>query len=109
MLTISIFYLASTTSTTTAPYCAATCSGIFNPTVTTTNCSLFCNDGGSYYCLPNSTDCAGQYYSPNGFGFCDPASVRYTSSCNTTSHCCVYDNYYPDYYCLSKNTCGFSG
>ncbi|CAF1051176.1 unnamed protein product [Adineta steineri] len=100
---------AASTTTATAVYCASTCTGSFNSSANTTTCSLYCDDGGSYYCRSTSTYCAGQYYDPAGFGFCDPASSRYTGSCNTTDYCCVYDNYYPDYYCLSKVSCGFSG
>ena len=109
LLAILMFCLASATTTTVAPYCATTCTGSFNPSVITTTCSLYCDDGGVYYCRNNSTYCAGLYYSPSGFGFCDPASSRYTGPCNTTGYCCVYDNFYPDYYCLSKSSCGFSG
>ncbi|CAF0943754.1 unnamed protein product [Adineta steineri] len=99
----------TSTTTTTAVYCASTCTGTFNSSINTTSCSLYCNDGGSYYCHTTSTYCAGKYYDPAGFGFCNPASSRYTGTCNTTGYCCVYDNYYPDYYCLSKVSCGFSG
>ncbi|CAF1324545.1 unnamed protein product [Adineta steineri] len=99
---------AASTTTTTAVYCASTCTGSFNSSANTTTCSLYCDDGGSYYCRSTSTYCAGQYYDPAGFGFCNPASSRFTGSCNTTDYCCVYDNYYPDYYCLSKISCGFS-
>ncbi|UJR19369.1 hypothetical protein I4U23_022498 [Adineta vaga] len=66
---------ATLTTTTTAPYCATTCSGSFNSSIVTTTCSLYCDDGGAYYCRPASTYCSGQYYSPSGFGFCDPASI----------------------------------
>ncbi|CAF3865306.1 unnamed protein product, partial [Rotaria sordida] len=99
----------STTSTTTAAFCATTCTGTFNPSINTTTCSLYCDDGGSYYCTTASTYCAGLHFSSVGFGFCNPASSRYTGACNTTTHCCVYDDYYPDYYCLSKSSCGFTG
>ncbi|CAF1238485.1 unnamed protein product [Adineta steineri] len=99
----------TSTTTTTAVYCASTCTGTFNSSINTTSCSLYCNDGGSYYCHTTSTYCAGKYYDPAGFGFCDPASSRFTGTCNTTGYCCVYDNYFPDYYCLSKVSCGFSG
>ena len=105
-----IFYLASTTTTTSSSvFCATTCTGSFIPSANSITCSLYCDDGGSYHCRSNSTYCPGQYYSATGFKFCDPASTRYTGACNTTGSCCVYDNYYPDYYCLSKISCSFNG
>ncbi|CAF1261029.1 unnamed protein product [Adineta ricciae] len=98
----------SMTTTTPGVYCATTCTGSFNSSASTT-CGLYCDDGGGYYCRPTSTYCAGKYFSPTGFGHCDPASSQYTGPCNTTDHCCVYDNFIPDYYCLSRSSCGFSG
>ncbi|CAF1455886.1 unnamed protein product [Adineta ricciae] len=98
----------SMTTTTPTAYCASTCTGSFNSSASIT-CGLYCDDGGGYYCRPSSTYCAGKYFSPTGFGYCDPASSQYTGPCNTTDHCCVYDNYIPDYYCLSRSSCGFTG
>jgi len=106
--TVSTSTTSMTTTTTTA-YCANSCSGTYNPTLNASTCSLYCDDGGSYYCRNSSTYCVGKYYSPTGFSFCDPTSVRFTAVCNTITHCCVYDNYFPDYYCLSKASCGFTG
>ncbi|CAF1551151.1 unnamed protein product [Adineta ricciae] len=100
--------IVSMTTTTPTAYCASTCTGSFNSSASIT-CGLYCDDGGGYYCRPSSTYCAGKYFSPTGFGYCDPASSQYTGPCNTTDHCCVYDNYIPDYYCLSRSSCGFTG
>ncbi len=91
ILNIFILYLASTT--TTAGFCAASCTGVFNPS-DPTSCGKVC-----YHAAPNCDAIAGSNY-------CSAVTVIATilivtggpiycgggSSCNITgsSTCCVY-------------------
>jgi hypothetical protein len=81
ILNIFIVYLAST-STTTPPYCAPTCTG------NQTNYDHTYVDTGGYFCHSSSTYCTFNSFYYNGT--CD--SGNGDSPC-PSDYCCVYDTY----------------
>ncbi len=95
---IFIVYLAST-STTTPPYCAPTCTGNHTNYSNATTCGLTCVDTGSFMCQNASTFCAGGNFF-NNVTNCDAGSGHGPCS---AGYCCVYDTYSSTnpYLCLS--------